>query len=432
MLAPPARPVVAAAGRGIGETHQDRMMALHSTERYTSTMGKVVCLWVFLFVSMPAQADTCAVPSADPGEPYVTFAGLPKRELYLLLNEYMFVHHWTRHSEALSAGFRDGDRVYGQMLKKGGQFKPEATAAWRRAYTKAGHAQFLRELQSKIDMATVDRAVLEWLLRACLGTGLWSEVKVINDCRFVFTAGAASTDASPRAVAMRPTRFEVRGGRCGRWPGRPLSVKGDAVQCVRSGSGAVTIELVTDQGEVTRQTLTGLAHSGLPPEPLQERRALEPVSEVFRLWRSRDFRLQQLGRGCPSCGLYAADIRPSAPDAVILRAETVSSSGGGWQPCPAGLRCGVYEFSPPDNPHLSGCADLPVCRVWRLAETEAEASDVVQLTYQTSQVACVNCPGNLDYETAHRQWQEARDRAPGRCQVFADLPAQTIGPAPKN
>jgi hypothetical protein len=383
-----------------------------------------------LAVSMGVRAEGCALPAADAGEPYATLAGLSKREFYLLLNEYMFVHGWTRHAEALSAGFRVGNRVYGEVLKSGGKFDPKTTAAWRRAYTKSGRTQFLAGLGSKVDMATVDRAVVDWVLGVCLGRGLWSEVRIINDCRFVFTAGLAPADAS--ASTVQPLRFEVRGGRCRQWPERPLSAKGDTVQCLRSGSAAVTLELVTDQAGVTRQTLPPLAHPQLPPEPLQEKKLSEPVSEVFSLWRSRDYHLQQLGRGCPNCGLYAADIRPSVPDALILRAETVSSSGAGWQRCPAGLRCGVYEFSPPDNPRLSGCADLPVCRVWRLAEDDAEASDVIQLTYQTSELACTSCPENVDFETAHKQWQAARDTAPGRCELFADSPPQSFGPAPKN
>jgi hypothetical protein len=393
-------------------------------------MGKLICVCVLLLGSMCARADTCALPSADSDEPYVTLAGLPKRELYLLLNEYMFGHSWTRHAEAVSAGFRPGNRVYGQVLKAGGEFKPDTTAAWRRAYTKSGHTQFLAALGSKVNMATVDRAVVDWVLGVCLGRGLWSEVRIINDCRFVFAAGLTPGHAS--ASTVQPLRFEVRGGRCRRWPGRPLSGKGDAVQCVRSGVGTVTLELVTDQAGATRQTLSPLAHPDLPPEPQQETKLSEPVSEVFRLWRSRDYRLQQLGRGCPSCGLYAADVNPSVPGAVILRAETVSSNGAGWQRCPAGFRCGVYEFSPPDNRRLSGCTDLPVCRVWRLAERDGETSDVIQLTYRTSQAVCVNCPENADFEAAHKRWQEARDAAPGRCEVFADSPAQSFGSAPKH
>ena len=393
-------------------------------------MDRIICVCVFLLVSVCAKAGTCALPTADSSEPYVAMANLSRREFYLLLNEYMFVHRWTRHSEAVSAGFRLGDRVYGEVLKRAGQFDPKSTGAWRRAYTKSGRTQFQTQLGSKVNMANVDRAVVDWVFGVCLGAALWSEVRMINDCRFLFAAGLAPADASPPPV--QPLRFEVRGGRCTKWPARLLSVKGDAVQCVRSGHGTVTLELVTDQAGATKQTLSPVAHHELPPEPLQERKLSEPVSEVFSLWRSHDYRLQQLGRGCPGCALYAADIHPSVPDAVILRGATVSSSGGAWQPCPAGLRCGVYEFTPPDNPRLSGCADVPVCRVWRLAETEAEASDVIQLTYQTSEVVCVNCPSNLDYKTAHKQWQDTRDSAPGRCEVFADLPAQVVGPAPKN
>jgi hypothetical protein len=77
-------------------------------------------------------------------------------------------------------------------------------------------------------MATVDRAVVGWVLQVCLGSGLSSEVRVINDCRFVFTAGLAPGEVSRAPV--RPLKFEVHGGRCGKWPGHSLAVKGDAVQ----------------------------------------------------------------------------------------------------------------------------------------------------------------------------------------------------------
>jgi hypothetical protein len=378
---------------------------------------------------MSAQADTCAVPSNHSGEPYTALAGVSKAQLQLLLNEYMFMHRWTRHSEAISAGFRPGSRVYGQVLKSGGRFDPKRTSAWRSAYAKSGRPRFLAEIGPKLNMVAVDRAVVDWVVGVCLASGLWSEVKTLSDCRFVFTAGL-TPDGSRSTV--QPRRFEVRGGRCGPWPDRPLSAKGDAVQCVRSGGRPLTLELTTDRAGVTRQALPALAQPDLPPEPLQQRKPSEPVSEVFRLWRSRDFRLQQLGRGCPSCELYAADIRPSAADAVILQAATVSSSGGGWRPCPAEFRCGVYEFSPADNPRLSGCADVPVCRVWRLAETTAEASDVIQLTYRTSELQCANCPGSLDFEIAHKQWQALRDSTTARCDVLADLPAQAIGSAAKH
>ena len=111
---------------------------------------------------------------------------------------------------------------------------------------------------------------------------------------------------------------------------------------------------------------------------------------------------------------------------TILRATTVASSGEGWQRCPAGLRCGVYEFSPPDNPQLSGCAEAPGCRLWRLAETDAQASDLIQLIYQTLKLVCVNCPNGMDFEVAHRHWQEIRDTIPGSCEKVADSPPQSM------
>ena len=295
-------------------------------------MWKLIIASLLVFLSQGVRAGTCALPAADSGEPYVTLADLPKDELRLLLNEYMSLHQWTKHSEALSAGFQTGHRVYSEVLKSGGRFSSQKTAVWRLAYEKAGRRQFRAKVEAKVDMATVDRAVVGWLLQVCLGSNLWSEVRAINDCRFKFTAGRMLDDASRETV--QPLRFEVRGGRCGQWLGQPLSVKGDTVQCVRSGAGAVTIELTTDHAGTTRQTLSALTTVDMPPEPVQQIRPSQPVSEVISLWRSRDYRLRQLGRGCPTCELYAADIRPSDPNATILRATTISSSGGGWRRYP--------------------------------------------------------------------------------------------------
>lgn len=392
-------------------------------------MIKALAACLLLLVSLSAQADGCTLPAAGAGEPYVTLAGLSKRQFYLLLNEYMFVNDWKQHAQAVAAGFRPGSRVYGQVLKAKGRFDPKATAAWRRAYTKSGRAQFQAELGETIDLARIDRSVVDWILGHCLGSRLWSEVQVINECRFVFAAGVVPDQSD--APSVQPVGFEVRGGRCSRWPSRPLSATGDKVQCVRSGSSTVSVELTTAESGAVREVLAALPQQQLPPEPVRTQQPSEPASEVVSLWRSRDYRLQQLGRGCPSCGLYAADLRPSVPGAVILRADTVSSNGAGWLRCPAGFQCGVYEFSPADNPGASGCAEVFACRVWRLAETEGEASDVIQLTYQTPQSQCTNCPEGVDFETAHKQWEEARDAMPSRCEVFADLPAQVIGPVPR-
>lgn len=387
-------------------------------------MWKFICAGMSLLVSISAQADTCPLPRPDSGDPYAILAGSPQRELRLLLSEYMFMHRWKMHSEAFAAGFRPGDRVYGEALKPGGKFSAERTAEWRRTYEKSKRKQFVDTLGAKVDMTTVDAQVVGWALQVCLSDRVWSQVAVINDCRFAFTAGIVPGDG-PR-LTVNPLRFEVLGGRCGRWPQRPLSIKGDGVQCVRSGDGEVTLALTTDHAGITQQTLSSRTQPKMPAEPREASRLSAPLSEVIRLSRSHDYRLQQLGRGCSACSLYAADIRPSAADAVILRATTVSSSGTGWQACPAALRCGVYEFSPPEEQLVSGCTGLSVCRVWRLAESEGDATDVIQLTYQRPESTCVNCPPNIDFQSAHRQWQEARDSAPARCQVFTDLPAQSM------
>jgi hypothetical protein len=188
-------------------------------------MSKWLCVCAFVLASSSAQADYCRPPPAAPPDPYQALAGLAKREFQLLLNEYMFVHRWTRHAEAISAGFRPGSRVYGEVLKTDGQFNSGGTAAWRNAYGKAGRSQYLAALGSTVDMATVDPAVIEWVIGACLGSGLWSELRVINECRFVLAAGLVDAGTS----AIQPVRFEVRGGRCARWPARSLTARGESV-----------------------------------------------------------------------------------------------------------------------------------------------------------------------------------------------------------
>lgn len=388
--------------------------------------------FALLVSSVTAQANVCVVPAADSGEPYLTLATFQKDELRWLLNEYMFAHSWTKHSEAVSAGFRSGDRVYGEVLKVGGKFRAEGTAAWRRAYETSARAQLLRRVASNVNMVSVDRQVVQWILDDCLRSATWSRVKVIDDCRFEFAAGLESTD--PYAWAARPRKLEMRGGRCSPWSPRPLSVHGDTVQCTRSGSGPVVIELKTDQAGVARQVLPPLSPADVPPEPLQARQLSEPESRALNLFRSRDYRLVRLGSGCRrvNCMQPISILRRPAQGAVILRITTVSSSGGAWKPCPAGLRCGVYEFSPPDQPALSGCVGLELCRVWRLAENNAKASDVIQITYQKPQLVCANCPVGMDFQTARKLWERARTKAAVRCAVMTDLPAQLINPAPRN
>jgi hypothetical protein len=394
-------------------------------------MYRLTCLGWFLVACVSVQAETCALPSTNAQDPYLKLADLPSNELRALLDQYMYTHRWKTHAEAVTAGFRLGDRVYDQVLKSGGKFRPEKTDAWRRSYEKSDRAQLLQKLGAKVDLATVSPSVVDWTLHICLAGGLWSRIKMLNDCRFVFAAGLVAGDSS--TVTLWPQRFQARGARCAGWPQRPLSTKGDEVQCVRSGDGATTLELTTDRAGLTRQSLSPIVHPDVPPEPVQQQHVPEPTSEVISLSRSRDYQLVQLGRGCPNCALYAADFRPSEPNAVILRTTTVSTTGARWQACPAGLRCGVYEFSPPDQPLISGCAGQTTCRVWRLAETNEEAADVVQLNYQqTSKVVCANCPDKMDFESAHRQWEEVKGKALARCEAFADLPPQLITREPTN
>ena len=197
------------------------------------TMWKFVSGSVLLAMSVVAQADTCVVPVADSGEPYVTLATLRKDELRTLLNEYMFKHSWATHSEAVAAGFRYGDRVYGQILRTGGKFGANETAAWRRVYESSARARPLEQLRSKGRVASVDGPVVRWMLDACLGTRTWSRLKVIDECRFEFEAGLQTDGA--QELSVHPLALRVSGGRCTAWPDRPLSTKGTHADCIRSG-----------------------------------------------------------------------------------------------------------------------------------------------------------------------------------------------------
>lgn len=392
-------------------------------------MRKLICIAVLLVLSFEARSDLCALPSAETGEPYATLAALSKRELQLVLDEYAFLHKWTKQTEAVAAGFRRGDRVYGEVLKGTGGFSVEGMGRWRRTYEKSARSEFLERLQPKVDVSTIHPQVVTWALRDCIANKTWSRVRVIDDCRFVFTAGLAADAAGSK---VKPLGLEVSGARCGAWPERPLTVKGEAVQCVRTGSEPVLLRINTDQGGASTQRLPRVAEKEVPPEPLQRATVGKPVSEVISLWRSRDYRLVQLGKGCPGCGLYSAELRPSDPGAVVVSVATVSSSGAGWQRCPANLRCGVYEFSPVDNAMVSGCTGVSACRIWRLAETDVDASDVVQVTWQRSGSECVNCPAGTDFATAHQQWEKIRDRALASCRMGNDEGAQPVPGVPRN
>jgi hypothetical protein len=261
-------------------------------------------------------------------------------------------------------------------------------------------------------MASVDATVIKWVLQRCLDAGLWSRVTATDECRFQFSAGLRRTSQS---IPIKIDNLQVEGGRCSAWPDGALTARGVSVNCVRNGDRDVVLTLTTEGAGTTTLTLPALEPVPVPAEPVLETRQAEPAAEVFRLTRSQDFRLVALGAGCPACKLYAADIRPSTPDAAIVAAATIASNGAGWQRCPAGLRCRAYEFSPPEDPHVAGCSGAAACRVWRLAETDAEAVDVIQLTVQASESVCVNCPPGVDYQTARVTWQAAKAQAAARC-----------------
>jgi hypothetical protein len=377
-----------------------------------------------LALSISALADGCAVPPPGAAEPYPTLASLPARELQMVLDEYAFRHKWIRHAQALAAGFAEGDRVYGEALKRGNRFDAGRQAQWRSAYNQAGHTEYLNRIAGRLDTTALTAPIVDWILRSCIRTRLWSTASSTDACRVRFAAGLTGQEAHHARVM--PVRFSVTGGRCRPWPAGKLSVEGAAVRCVRSGHAELRVELQTDLAGRTEQRLPAPPPPDAGPEPRQEARLSEPVAEAISLHRSLDYRLIRLGAGCPTCGLYAADVRPSEPDTVIVSAGTVSSRGTGWRRCPADLRCGVHEFSPPDNPRLSGCAGVPVCRVWRLAESGTEGADVVQITYQRSESVCVNCGEETDFRAAHRRWESAIEAARTRCETIADAPPQVF------
>jgi hypothetical protein len=377
-----------------------------------------------LGVSLPVGADGCAVPPPGAAEPYTTLAALPARDLQIVLEEYAFQRKWGRHADALSAGFAEGDRVYGEALKRGSRFDARRQAQWRSAYEKAGHADYRGRIAARFNPATLSAPVVDWIMRSCIRTRLWSRAAASDACRVRFSAGLSGLEA--RSARVMPATFRVTGGRCDPWPTGALSIEGVTVNCVRSDSAELKIELQTDRAGRAEQRLLPPPPMEVGPEPREETKLSEPVAEAISLHRSLDFRLIRLGVGCPGCGLYAADVRPPQADAVILSAATVSSRGSGWRRCPADLRCGVQEFSPPDNPSLSGCSGVPVCRVWRLAESAAEGADVVQLTYQRPETVCVNCGEETDFRAAHSRWLKAAETARTRCETVADASPQVF------
>jgi hypothetical protein len=265
-------------------------------------------------------------------------------------------------------------------------------------------------------------------VESCVSKGFWADIRVVDNCRFTFSAGLSATPEGK--LSARPTKFRVSGGRCERWPNVPLNAGGTTVHCVRSSNGSTTLALETPAG-VLRKVLKPVPAHRVADEPILEKNRSDPQVEVLTLYRSHDFRQIEFGRACPTCRLLAADVRPSEPNATILDVAVVSTAPSThWFRCPAGWRCGVPEFSPPDEPQVSGCAGRQVCRIWRLAEDEGEARDAVQITYQANRIACKNCPEGVDYPTAHKRWEAAKNQAAQTCKAFPDPPAQVFPARP--
>jgi hypothetical protein len=382
-----------------------------------AAVGRRKACWLLLMLLAALCGEaiaTCTPPAGATGAPYAAIAGAHERDVQLLLDEYTYRQRWTTHAQAIAGGFRQGDRVYGEVLEGSEKtFNQERVSKWRRAYERSGRTRFRSGLGTKVDIGLVDTRLVTWLVEVCLDPGIWSRVTALDDCRFSFTAGVKRADP---AAPVNPTSLQTSGATCRPWVAGALSVQGASVQCTRSGDGEVTITLETSAGRTIKQMLSALAIAASVPEPIRETRLAEPDAEVVRLTRFAHYQLVRMGAGCPKCKLYAADLSPSTPDAAVLEVTTVSSSGAGWLRCPAGFRCGVYEFSPTAEPDLLGCRGVRSCRVWRLAETDAEGMDVIQLIVQRSESVCVNCPAGMDYESALAAWEASKAKSV-RCAI---------------
>ena len=383
-------------------------------------------LTAVLLASPLAEAGSCLARPADAidSDAYTVVAGWPPEDMQLLVNEFAFRHDWHKHSDAFAQGFGRGDEVYGESLTLGGEFDQRRVDAWKRSYIKKHQVDYLKRLAPHVGKLRIDRELVAALLSSCLRRGVWAVVEPMDDCQFKFSAGLWPEQR--RKADALPVRFGVSGGRCEPWPNQPLTSAETAVSCVRSGNGGTKVTLELADGTVVGKTLAPLVARRLPDEPLLENRSASkaPEIEVITLFRSRDYRQVQPGRGCPTCRLLAADVRPSQAGAMIVDIGVVSSTNSGhWFRCPAGLRCAVPEFSPTDQRNVSG---QQACRVWRLTDDDAEAQDAIQITYQAQTESCKNCPQGMDYLAAHKSWEEAKERAQKGCEDFADLPVQVM------
>jgi hypothetical protein len=380
----------------------------------------LACLWL-----PHARGESCLVSPDErvPGAGYELLVNWSPEDLQLLVDEYAYRHDFADHQAALDAGFGPGDVVYGEALRPGGIFRPEAVRSWRQAYAQGRQRNYARRIEPRLQGRDLDSPLVQTALDSCLRAPAWTKVAATDACRFTFSAGVRSASQALRLSAVRLT---VVGGRCEAWPKGALTVAGHSVQCERSGNGSVTVTLHTTRGQPLQQFLPPLQTRKAPDEPVLEAGG-KPQIEVISLYRTRDFRVVEYGRSCPTCRLYAADIRPSVRGATIVSIGVVASSGSaGWLRCPAGYRCGVPEFSPPDQRHVSGCAGQTSCRVWRLADGDGQAYDTIQIEFQVNAPACRNCPEGVPYEEARKRWERAQAQAGQACPVFPDPPPQVL------
>jgi hypothetical protein len=383
--------------------------------------------------SVSARADSCLVRPVDLPDvaAYAVMEKWSTGDMRLLLDEFAFKNTWHKHSDAIAEGFGRGDEVYGESLTSTGEFDKRRSDAWKRNYAGKRHVEYLKRLAPQMGKAKLDRTLVAAMLSGCLRKGAWAVVEPADDCRFTFSAGLWSEEER-RKADLRPVKFSVSGGRCEPWSAQPLTTTQASVSCARSGNGTAKVSLELADGTVLNRSVAPLTARRVPDEPVLETgsAAKGPEVEIITLFRSRDYRQVQLARGCPACKLLAADIRPTRAGATIVDIGVVSTTTSDhWFRCPAGLRCGVPEFSPVDQRNVSGCAGQRACRVWRLADDDAEARDAIQITYKDGGETCRNCPEGMDYASAHKAWGEAKDRAQRGCETFADPPVQVLGKA---
>lgn len=376
-------------------------------------------------LSLAAAAEPClVVPQASGGSSdQALLKDWSAEDLQLLVDEYAYSKDFRRHQDALSAGFELGDVVYDERIARESAFRTQAVRKWKQAYVDGRRRDFVTRIAPMLGNRAPDLPLVKTALNSCLRAPAWGKVEPLDYCHFAFSAGLT---AASKSMVVAPVRLSVVGGRCSPWPNRLLAARGHLVRCERSGNGSVTVTLDTTRGQPARGLLPALKVRSVPDEPVLEEKTVTQV-EVVALYRSRDYRVMEYGRGCPHCRLYAAEIRPSVPGASIVSVGVVSSRGGpGWHRCPADFRCGAAEFSPVDQRNASSCAGLAACRVWRLSEDDSEGQDTIQITYEGKVSACRNCPAGVSFKDAHRRWEQAKAEAGAACAVFEDPPPQKL------